>query len=161
VHKSGRYGHNLQVEDYMIQFWSPSENKYIKREVYGPERAKILARYSPGDRTALGNYIARSDDNLGLYALAMYVQRVLGAYPHLPLVNTEPSRRPWVPPRNDLFLVDGAGAVTANLSTPDDVLSADFLPALSSTITMSKFIDDSELPATYLAQWKNWSLGGF
>ncbi|KAI9761721.1 MAG: hypothetical protein M1840_001725, partial [Geoglossum simile] len=161
VHKSGRYGLNREVEDYRIEFWdgSPSEGRYKTRDVYGPERAKILARYR--NPSQIGAIIARSDENLGLYALAKLIQQKFGAYPHLPLVNSVPSQRPWISLSDSLFLVNETGGIVANSSVPDDsVLFSDFLPGDNSSIIIDAFFDDSDLPADYIAAWKGWSLDG-
>ncbi|KAI9763238.1 MAG: hypothetical protein M1840_000813 [Geoglossum simile] len=159
VHKSGRYGHNRQVIDFRIEFWDQNEGRYKVRDVYGPEKAKILARYNrPG---TLGDFIARSDENLGLYALAKYVQSQIGAYPHLPLVDSEPRGRPWYTLSNSLFSFNATGGVIANSSAPDDgTLLADYVPKDDSSIIIDGFIPDSDLPADYLAAWKDWSLDG-
>ncbi|KAI9765020.1 MAG: hypothetical protein M1840_007845 [Geoglossum simile] len=159
VHKSGRYGPNEQVIDYRIEFWDENERRFKIRDVYGPQRAKILARYNRPSE--IGRIIARSDENLGLYALAKFVQAKFGAYPHLPLVNTQPNGRPWVPLRDSLFLINGTGGIVANSSVPDDkTILVDYLPEDKSSFIIDKFFPDSDLPADYIAAWKGWSLDG-
>ncbi|KAI9765763.1 MAG: hypothetical protein M1840_007197 [Geoglossum simile] len=128
--------------------------------------AKILARYRPSSRVPddLGNVIMSSAENLGLYALAVYVQQKMGAYPHLPLVNSRPSQRPWFTDLNPYFLINGTGGVVANPSAPDDTASGDNTPDDNTSgdqeLVISDFIDDSELPQDYLAAWKAWSQDG-
>ncbi|KAI9763098.1 MAG: hypothetical protein M1840_000910 [Geoglossum simile] len=159
VHKSGRYGTNEPVIDYRIEFWDGDQGTYKIRDVYGPERAKILARYH--NPSTIGGIIARSDENLGMFALAKLIQAKFGAYPHLPLVNTEPDRRPWLTLSDSLFQVNGTGGIVANSSVPDDsVILSDFLPEDKSSLIIEKFFADSDLPADYIAAWKGWSLDG-
>jgi hypothetical protein len=104
---SGKYGTNRQVVDWTIEIRDLENPKITKRvPVYGPTYAKILAHtYCPG---CLGDFIARSDDNLMLHAMAKYVQQELEIYPHRPLWNEQsPRSRPWMPwPMNwiDWFL---------------------------------------------------------
>ncbi|KAI9760114.1 MAG: hypothetical protein M1840_002725, partial [Geoglossum simile] len=148
VHKSGRYGSNKQVEDYKIEYWDDREGRYRIKDVYGPKRAKILARYR--DPIDLGQIIARSDENLGLYALVKFIQAKFGAYPHLPLVNTDPHRRPWIPLVDSEFLVNKTSGIVANSSVPDDPAFVDFFPAETNTIVIDKFFPDSDLLADYI-----------
>jgi hypothetical protein len=156
VHLSGKYGHNQQVVDYMMQFNDPGGETKV-RPVYGPRNSKIFARYY--NPNVLGNLIATSDDNLGLYALSKYVQSQIGAYPHLPMVNTQPSSRPWQP-ADDVFTFSAAGGVIANASAPDDSLSVDYFPEDNNTVLIDQFIPDSDLPADYLAALKDWAQVG-
>ncbi|KAI9761710.1 MAG: hypothetical protein M1840_001714 [Geoglossum simile] len=155
VHKSGPFGPNARVIDYRIEFWDGGGK--VRHDVYGPERAKILARYNSPSR--IGSIIASSDENLGLYTLAKFIQAQFGAYPHLPLVNTEPSKRPWDPLRRSLFLVNGTGGIVANSSAPaDDVTLVGDLPEDTGSVIIDNFFPDSDLPADYISAWKGWSL---
>ncbi|KAM0226905.1 hypothetical protein ACHAP5_012286 [Fusarium lateritium] len=52
--------------------------------LYGAERTKALARY----RFTPAYFIRRNADNFAMYAMAKYVQKAIGKYPHLPLAMT-------------------------------------------------------------------------
>ncbi|KAF5681220.1 glycoside hydrolase family 18 [Fusarium heterosporum] len=49
--------------------------------LYGPERTKALARY----KFQPSFFIRRNADSFAMYAMAKYVQKAIGKYPHLPL----------------------------------------------------------------------------
>ncbi|KAI9761719.1 MAG: hypothetical protein M1840_001723 [Geoglossum simile] len=157
VHKSGRYGTNQPVIDFRIRFRDPNSG-WKTRDVYRPQRAKILARYR--EPNSLGGIIARSDENLGLYALAKYVQSQLGAYPHRPVVDTRPSGHPWTESVDSPFLFNKTGGVIANLSMPDDTHLIDLVPEDNSFYDIEEFVPDSDLPADYLSAWNGWTQDG-
>ncbi|KAI9762265.1 MAG: hypothetical protein M1840_001444 [Geoglossum simile] len=155
VHKSGQYGTNQPVIDYQIRFWDPKAGRWDEDDVYGPKMAKILARYR--DPQNLGGILVRSDENLGLYALAKYVQSQLGAYPHRPIVNTQPKGRPWYQLVDSPFVINETGGINANSSIPDQRPFIDLPPESGGFYSIEEFIPDSDLPADYLSAWKGWT----
>jgi len=69
----------------------------VESRAYGPQRCKILARYTrkfPDDFDT-GFYVQRNADNLAWFALAKYVQDKIGAYPHIPVVTYQCDGPPW------------------------------------------------------------------
>ncbi|KAI9759412.1 MAG: hypothetical protein M1840_003357 [Geoglossum simile] len=146
-----------RTTNFRIEFRDADSGRLKTRDVYGPERAKILARYR--DDSDIGGIIVRSDENLEMYALAKFIQAQFRAYPHLPLVNTEPSKRRWDPLRRSLFLFNYTGGIVANSSAPDDdVTIVSNLPEDTSSVVIDKFYPDSDLLADYISAWKGWSL---
>lgn len=113
---NGRYGNNEHVTDMIIKF-TDSTGNFRKKVAYGPERAKILARWPRNT----GDYTMRNADNLALFMTSQYVQSQLdNAYPQYPLINVD---GPDVPPTTsniyaDLFLFDEDGTVTLNETNP-------------------------------------------
>jgi hypothetical protein len=152
VHKSGRYGPNQEVLDYAVEFYSETEKKHVTRAVYGALYSKILARWSGGigipSHPEIGGIIARSAENLALYALAKFLILRLGAYPHFPLVNTAPQHTPS-PNFAQPFIVADNGTVFSNSTYRDEG------PGLvnATTILINQFTPDSEYPSSYITDW--------
>ncbi|SPJ88906.1 uncharacterized protein FTOL_12801 [Fusarium torulosum] len=57
------------------------DNTYRRTTLYGPERTKALARYT----FSPAYFIRKNADSFAMYAMAKYVQKAIGKYPHLPL----------------------------------------------------------------------------
>ena len=90
----------------------------MHRDVYGVRNSKILARFNDKtDTPQPGRIIARSAENLALYTLASYITHQLGAYPHLPVVNTKPIEEPNFHGENP-FEIDSNGNVVASDKFP-------------------------------------------
>jgi hypothetical protein len=145
------------VEDYQIVFYDPDEEKEKVELVYGPVYSKILARWysSPMD-PKIGRIIARSAENLALYSLAMYLTVHLGAYPHLPFVNTQPRFTPRIPDFAQPFIVADNGTVFSNSTYQDEG------PGLvnATTILINQFTPNSEYPSSYITDWNYWANPG-
>jgi hypothetical protein len=155
VHKSGRYGQNQKVIDYAVEFYDQAEEEFVTKPAYGPLYSKIVARWPevtgiPG-HGEVGGIIARSAENLALYALAKYLTVHLGAYPHFPLVNTNP-----VSVEPQPFIVEDNGQVFLNSTYQDE--EPGFVNATA--IRISQFIPDSEYPSSYLTNWNYWANPG-
>lgn len=154
----GRYGTNEHVTDMIIQF-TDSAGRRRKRKAYGPEMAKILARWP----TNTGDYTIRNADNLALFMTSQYVQSQLNnAYPQYPLVNVD---RPDAPPTGpylygDLFLFNDDGSVTLNETNPlaaafadvdDNECALDQDEPNPDPMVFTSFAPDSAYPSDYIS----------
>lgn len=153
VYRGGRYGGNQPVEDYQVEFYDPNTGRTKVRDVYGPTYSKILARwYYSSSNPKIGAIIARSAENLALYALAKYLTVQLGAYPHYPLVTTNPtSKTPtyFAQP----FVFQDNGTIVSNSTYQDDGPS----PVNATAILINQFTPDSDYPSSYLTDWNYWA----
>lgn len=160
VTRSGRHGPHQPVVDLWMYFKEAGSDDQQKVRVYGAKYAKILARLD--STSTLGGFIARSDESLGLYLLAKYVQKEFGTYPHRPVVNTDPNHAPEIPHRGDIFEVDDNGNVFWNTSYSVNV-SQDPRQGLGNVddtegVTVTQLIPNAELPESYNNAWHNWAL---
>ncbi|KAI9770836.1 MAG: hypothetical protein M1839_003031 [Geoglossum umbratile] len=155
VSNAGRWGPNLPVIDMRIDFYDPDDHgKKKTRDVYGPRNAKILARWNDDTSSPQpGRIVARSAENLALYTLAVYVTQQLGAYPHLPIVNTQPNHEPNFKD-NQPFTIDSQGHVWMNASFPDELVR---YGGDNETVAVRQFLDDSVYPKSYLDEWHHWA----
>ncbi|KAF2261270.1 hypothetical protein CC78DRAFT_608635 [Lojkania enalia] len=158
VASAERYGPNLHVKDWEIEFYDhENHDKKEKVAVYGARMAKTLARWN--DRTKSpqpGRFIARSAENLALYTLAIYMTGQLGAYPHLPIVNTKPNKEPNFNNEN-AFEIDSNGNIFANSTFPQDIEILSTSEDSAETALIESFLDDSEYPQSYLDEWHHWA----
>ena len=98
VYRGGRYGRNRAVVDFDIELWDETYRKKSVVSVNGSRNAKILARwFGSATDPNTGDIIARSAESLALYSLAKYLTAHFGAYPHHPLVKTNPTSKPPIP----------------------------------------------------------------
>lgn len=153
----GRYGTNEHVTDMRIQF-TDSNGRVRRRKAYGPESAKILARWP----TNTGDYTIRNADNLALFMTSQYVQSQLdNAYPQYPLINVD---RPDNPPTSSvyetLFLFTDNGTVTLNETNPlaaafadenDNECAFDQDEPNPDAMVFSSFAPDSAYPSDYVS----------
>jgi hypothetical protein len=157
VASAERYGSNLHVKDWQVEFYDhDNHDKKEHRYVYGARLAKTLARWN--DRTTTpqpGRFIARSAENLALYPLAIYMTQQLGAYPHLPIVNTKPNKEPNFHDEN-AFEIDSNGNIFANVTYPQDISGLSEEGGLE-VATIESFLDDSLYPQSYLDDWHHWA----
>ncbi|KAJ8133212.1 hypothetical protein O1611_g410 [Lasiodiplodia mahajangana] len=94
---------NPRIRDLLIKFKIGSGKDKGKvttwTKVYGPRLAKILARFQPWRRDQdLGDFIRQSDDSLTMFALALYVQKLFGYYPYIPVIYDQLTELPLIPP---------------------------------------------------------------
>jgi hypothetical protein len=90
-----------------------------------------------------------------VYTLAVYMIQQLGAYPHLPIVNTKPDKEPNFRDGNP-FEIDSNGKLRPNMSSPDDDISI-FGNNGVETVVVDQFLDDSLYPKSYLDDWHHWA----
>ncbi|KAN0075850.1 hypothetical protein V8E54_007120 [Elaphomyces granulatus] len=155
VYRGGPYGQNQAVVDFEVEFYDEAARRYRVKDVYGSLYSKILARwYESRTNPRIGGIIARSAENLALYSLAKYLIVHLGAYPHYPLVNTQPTSRPRVPYFAQPFIVEDNGTVFLN-STYQDKAGPGLVNA--TTIQIDQFTPDSDYPSSYLTDWNYWA----
>ncbi|RGP66172.1 glycoside hydrolase family 18 [Fusarium sporotrichioides] len=62
-------------------FYRDKDGTYRRTIIYGAQRTKALARY----KFSPAFFIRRNADNIAMYAMAKYVQKAIGKYPHLPV----------------------------------------------------------------------------
>lgn len=158
VASAERYGSNLHVKDWQIEFYDhENHDKKERYLVYGPRMAKTLARWNDRSSTPQpGRFIARSAENLALYPLAIYMTQQLGAYPHLPIVNTKPNKEPNFHNEN-AFEIDSNGNILANITYPQDIAGLSEEEGGLEAATIDSFLDDSLYPQSYLDDWHHWA----
>jgi len=161
VANAGRYGPNEYIKDYKIEFHDNDDQgrRVGPYTVYGARLAKTLARWN--DRSTEpqpGRIIARSAENLALYALAQYLTQQLGAYPHLPIVNNWPDKEPNFHNEN-AFEIDSAGNVYGNetYQVPDVELPLTGDQDRIETVLIESLHEQSTYPQGYLDQWHHWA----
>lgn len=132
---------------------------------------KSLARFWVGT----GMFVADNSDSLTMYALAMYIQKILGnVYPHLPLA-PPPPKSVQIPMAvdgyytvypNDTFVI-GSAADLANVEAANwdpttqgtcaavDDIDADDSAAAVVTLVYSDIGQASAYPADYLSSWSS------
>ncbi|CEI67934.1 unnamed protein product [Fusarium venenatum] len=140
-------------------FYYDDDNSYRHTGLYGAERTKALARY----KFSPSFFIRRNADSFAMYAMAKYVQKVIGKYPHLPLA----MKLDEVEDGPGFFVsggisIDPEGIVTIAGSQDDDdtchlyggqeIPEKDVVPFNSS----AWFWDLSVYPEDYQRQWRGW-----
>ncbi|KIW10169.1 hypothetical protein PV08_11130 [Exophiala spinifera] len=155
---------NPSVDDLTITYTFRNQNGKLftfDRTAYGSARCKLLARFKPGvGDFSTGYYVQRNAENLVYYALAKYVQKKLGAYPHIPVIREyaitlPPYKKPK--PVIEYISIDNK---TVLLDEPDlepvpgcsDRLDEDS----PDTLTLGTPYDDSEYPSDYRIQMAQW-----
>jgi hypothetical protein len=157
VTNSGRFGDHQPVVDLWMTFKEAGSDEEKRVRVYGPKYAKILARWDSS--STLGGFIARSDESLGLYLLAKFVQQQFRSYPHRPVINTDPAHAPEVPRHGEVFEVDDNGNVFWNMSyVIDDPRQGMGSVEDTESIPVTRFISNSELPESYNNDWHSWAV---
>lgn len=142
----------------MVAFYTSEDGSFRRSVIYGPERTKALARYKFNPPF----FIRRNSDNFAMYAMAKYVQKVVGKYPHLPLAMTfdDVDDNPGLFMSGG-FIIDREGKVTiagereedtCHVDGIQDIPEEDLVPFNSSTW----FWGTSGYPEEYQLQYQSW-----
>lgn len=160
-----QYGPNLHLKDWRIEYYDNDDRNHPGRRVgpftvYGARLAKTLARWNDGTATPQpGRFITRSAENLALYMLSMYLTRELGAYPHLPIVNTVPNREPNFHNENS-FEIDRVGKVWGNETFKHEHPTVNFNAKDVETALITQFHSLETYPKVYQELWHHWANPG-
>lgn len=131
-------------------------------QAYGALHSKILARFLPHQQDhPTGYYVQRNADNMAWFATTMYVQRQIGAYPHIPIAQQLPEGPPitlsrpdaayyWGTPGNFTFLMDNA--TMAEEQFPCGEEHGQIVP----DVNITNFVPDSAYPSEYIANRTAW-----
>lgn len=167
---------NPQIRDLRIRYRYTDGGKEVRSRfvtAYGPKHAKILARFQPISPSSkqTGYFVQRNDDNLGLFALANYVQQKIKSYPFLPVIHERDVDTPSIPaPRESMvtFTADGNKPATLNFTLENPFRTSD--SCISGTSTNGKDQDleigapnpADKYPKSYWDERKKWldQLGG-
>ncbi|KAL7943679.1 hypothetical protein V8C42DRAFT_328167 [Trichoderma barbatum] len=160
-------GKVLHVGDLVMRFNNVKDGTYKERTAYGPEFVKILARYG---RPNVGSWIQRNADSLTLFALAEYVRKKIGEYPHLPLSMDGPPpdnvHDPHV--RNPHIFAMYQNSTISIGSSSDPAWTDAVFPLLtddvddvddsSNPVTLgAEFAQKSLFPDAYWSSWSSWA----
>ncbi|KAI0470671.1 hypothetical protein GGR56DRAFT_659966 [Xylariaceae sp. FL0804] len=154
--------------------WNEGRN-YTRRlsevDTYGAANTKILARTNKNN---IATDITLNADNFAQYVLAKYVQRQIGGYPWLPIVNNEAigDRYPkpellvvtngsdWglYGPNYDYTLTEGGNDLTFTISDNSHDNASDLSPENTlAPLTDLEWTDDDQYPSDYIKQMKEWA----
>lgn len=176
VSKSGGYGDNLDVTDVRMRI--PIRNdegdlpvfKWV--HAYEPLGTKMLARWG----VSTGYWTVRNAESLLMFALARYVQKKVGLYPHLPLAPGPPSGVEGFDASSKYFSVpgllemfgDGTVEMDANTTDYNDlswdptdtcaILDDEVANDDSQILTLSAaFAAETAYPTDYMSSWSSWA----
>lgn len=175
VSKSESYGDNANIVDVRMLITTRNDEgqTILKRmSAYEPFGTKMLARWG----VLTGYWTVQNAESFLMFALARYVQKKVGLYPHLPLapgpprqiLSTDAASNYFTVPGLFEMLGDGTVDMDVNTTMYDNlswdstdtcaVLDDDTVNDDSQILTVSAaFAAESAYPTDYMSSWSSWA----